>query len=90
MENATKRAPLSHTEIAMRVKGIIADELVLAAPPADRVELFALPMSAVQFVKILERVRESFGIDLPVIDLAPVRTVGELIDLVEGAVGGIA
>jgi hypothetical protein len=103
-DTAAQRAPLSRTEIAMRVKGIIADVLACGCHQAHDEMLVkyvgvahGARRSNTAIAVIVDRVEKAFGVRLEDAHAAPntfalTATVGELIALVEGALsqGGIA
>jgi acyl carrier protein len=89
----TIQRPISRTEIAQRVRGIIADALV-TGPGSIREPLYlrvGLGISSAQHGVIVMLIESAFAVRLPEActnEFWAVGTVGELCDLVEGAVRG--
>lgn len=85
--------PISRTEICQRVRGIIADALVIG-PGAVRDTLplhLGLRINTAQLGVIVKLIESGFGIELPdaiTEEFWAAGTVGDLISLVEGAMSG--
>lgn len=92
-DTTIEQRPISRTEICMRVRGIIADALVVG-PNQVRDTLYlrvSLRINLAPFIAILFSIEKAFGIQLPEArteEFWAEGTVGELISLVEGALSG--
>jgi acyl carrier protein len=90
----TLSRPISRTEIDQKVKGILSEQLGIAPDELPEYARFdEAGVNSLDAVEILMAVEESFGIELDFeATMAQAPTVGQLCDLVEGAVkaGGIS
>ncbi len=75
--------------VSDEVKAIIAEELSVATERVKESASFEADFSAdsLTVVELLMTIEEKFGIDIPEEDLEGLKTVGDLVSYIEGAVG---
>jgi acyl carrier protein len=93
-DSTTIQRPISRTEINQKVRGILSEQLDIAPEELPEYARFdQTDADSLDGVEILMAIEESFEIELDFLaTMTQAPTVGQLCDLVEGAVkaGGIS